>query len=753
MAGSSSKMMTKLNYTDTTKALIKQAIRNKGVEVLDEDTFRSYATKISQIPIGTDQSDATVTASDMVIGKIAYNDNNKVIGNLPIFNSLNSQAVTVVDDTVNSTITSGFTSDTKLVLNGPSNINISIPYNILATTIGLNAGDIKRDVTILGVTGIYGGGTADVSYLYKTGDISIAEITPQLMQSVSNNNISVEEIATYPAVAINSCYDNFIVLSLVNDLKLHCAYLFKLENDSLVYIDKLHNNDSNWSDGYYWQSIIIDNDLENHKTYVVTARTDFTFEEDATLSTYTLNNDVYTRSDNLITLPSQGGLNFGGMTYRPHGFVISDRYLYKFNRDDLVFDYLLYTRYLNDLTNWDNLTGEVTAQGTNFYQYTYYGIGNDGYSYTWVQNSTIDNSSTVGALVNGIITSYDKCLFANGIILQVENEEVTTTKIAEFDMASLVGFTPKYIYYLSNDYYIITPVTGLTGSLVKFDNATNTFTLLYSNLSVEQLKYLSIYLLKSNYTDYTLPSDVTLEAFEKVTIYLPIPDTTHRIGVLIEGNPVYYNSFNRDIQVSEMLIGKKAFDFNGEVLTGTMPDNGQLNYTPQTVAQQIPLGYTNGGVIEAVTSSIDTDIQPINIKAGVDILGVTGTFTADATATSNDIIAGATAYVNGLMVTGNISNVGLLSPFEVVDTTPVSDGFVLDIYNGDMVDLYWKYDEYTTRELNLANTDITDAIHLTAEQIKVGETVLGITGTYEGTMSQSEYTNAINIANNILGNA
>lgn len=42
----------KLTYLDNTKAAIKEAIKNKGVEVLDNDTFRSYAEKIKSIEVG-----------------------------------------------------------------------------------------------------------------------------------------------------------------------------------------------------------------------------------------------------------------------------------------------------------------------------------------------------------------------------------------------------------------------------------------------------------------------------------------------------------------------------------------------------------------------------------------------------------------------------------------------------------------------------------------------------------------------------
>ena len=44
----------KLNYLNTTKTNIKNAIIEKGVEVSDSDTFRDYATKIADISSGGD---------------------------------------------------------------------------------------------------------------------------------------------------------------------------------------------------------------------------------------------------------------------------------------------------------------------------------------------------------------------------------------------------------------------------------------------------------------------------------------------------------------------------------------------------------------------------------------------------------------------------------------------------------------------------------------------------------------------------
>ena len=66
------------------------------------------------------------------------------------------------------------------------------------------------------------------------------------------------------------------------------------------------------------------------------------------------------------------------------------------------------------------------------------------------------------------------------------------------------------------------------------------------------------------------------------------------------------------------------------LIQGTMPDNGELNYTPSIEEQKIPGGYTSGGTISAVTFDIDSNIIPENIKEGVTILGVTGTYTGEA---------------------------------------------------------------------------------------------------------------------------
>ena len=74
---------SQLAYLEETKLLLKDAIINKGQNIQDTDTFRSYANKIDQIStLAEETADATATAEDILKGKTAYNAEGKIEGTL-----------------------------------------------------------------------------------------------------------------------------------------------------------------------------------------------------------------------------------------------------------------------------------------------------------------------------------------------------------------------------------------------------------------------------------------------------------------------------------------------------------------------------------------------------------------------------------------------------------------------------------------------------------------------------------------------
>lgn len=52
----------------------------------------------------------------------------------------------------------------------------------------------------------------------------------------------------------------------------------------------------------------------------------------------------------------------------------------------------------------------------------------------------------------------------------------------------------------------------------------------------------------------------------------------------------------------DIVQGATAY-VNGEKITGSMPNNGALTYTPSEQEQAIPAGYTSGGTVNAIDYS------------------------------------------------------------------------------------------------------------------------------------------------------
>lgn len=78
--------------------------------------------------------------------------------------------------------------------------------------------------------------------------------------------------------------------------------------------------------------------------------------------------------------------------------------------------------------------------------------------------------------------------------------------------------------------------------------------------------------------------------------------------------------------VAEILAGKTAY-VNGNKLTGTMKNNGAVTGTisRKADAYSIPIGYHDGSGKVTISSTEQAKIIATNIRAGVSILGVTGT--------------------------------------------------------------------------------------------------------------------------------
>ena len=109
--------------------------------------------------------------------------------------------------------------------------------------------------------------------------------------------------------------------------------------------------------------------------------------------------------------------------------------------------------------------------------------------------------------------------------------------------------------------------------------------------------------------------------------------TAHdKSGMAITGYCTYdSNTSDATAAVSEILSGKTAYA-RGAELTGTMPNNGSAIGTiaTKTGYYSIAQGYHDGSGRVSIDSTEQEKIIASNIKSGVSILGVTGSYSGEA---------------------------------------------------------------------------------------------------------------------------
>lgn len=180
------------------------------------------------------------------------------------------------------------------------------------------------------------------------------------------------------------------------------------------------------------------------------------------------------------------------------------------------------------------------------------------------------------------------------------------------------------------------------------------------------------------YIDLTADTVTAADVAEGKTFHLAS-------GVIAEGTSTKdSDTTDANAQVAEVLSGK-TFYARGSKMTGTMVNNGAVSGIISTKAQQytVPIGYHDGSGKVQISSTEQAKIIAGNIKAGVEILGVTGNYAGEAVSVQSKAAASGFTAQTILPDAGYdyLSQV-TIAPISIVETDNAAGGKTVTVSAG-----------------------------------------------------------------------
>lgn len=538
--------------------------------------------------------------------------------------------------------------------------------------------NIKKDVSILGVTGsLEASGGSAVTPIYETTEYTVKDISVDLNEEVDST----------------STYEQYVVVhTTLNKLKVYnksnlSTPLITQDNVELHYQGFVYIYDFNDNKLY----ITAGSDIDGGVCYIA----DLT---EQTITSITYENILVSTQDNDVHIDRLNHL----VHYR-HGSY--KRYLCIYSYDVIQG----FTQLADVYNNFGSYLGDNVYENSKNIVI----INNNGsYSdYNVVPSSmNYDVSGLNYTKTKAFVYSYDDY---KSVYVYSLNDDYSLNELLDTIELSFEFTDGRPIFErLNSNYYYLS--YNHNNYILKFDEETNQFSIVLTN---QNLKVRN-----------------SLPYIENQNQYIDFQQGDTEIGILYNGNQYLTRDKYTGYTNSTLLTGNTMYDIAHQIVAGTMANNGDVVITPTTQEQTKDKGYYNSLKVSGVTSDIDSNIVPENIKKDVSILGVTGTLeettgtdTSDATAVASDIAINKTAYVNGEKVTGTLpieSNVFAKKAYNSQDEKQYNQ--IRFFANNDVKTIV---DKNIMVQVYTDYAELAETLELTPNKLVKGNAILEVVGT------------------------